>query len=128
MLTPYNPPPTPGSYRAAYNAAMVPTRVMIERTFGIFKGRWQCLKVGLRYSAEKACKIIVACAVLHNLIYEFGESSYETDSEDAEHLSIDHDTPLDTNEATESKSRRNTELEEGRLYRERLTQAYFARN
>lgn len=128
MLTPYNPPPTPGSYRAAYNASMVSTRVMIERTFGIFKGRWQCLKVGLRYKAEKACKIIVACAVLHNLIYDFGDSSYEADSGDAELFPIDHDAPLDANETTGPKRRRNTEVEEGRLYRERLAKTYFAKN
>lgn len=103
---------------------------MIERTFGIFKGRWHCLKTGLRYNAEKAVRIIVACAVLHNLIYQLGDSCLETDSVDIEHYPVDQETleELDEDETPDPKRRRKTELEEGRLYRDRLTKTFFSKN
>lgn len=129
MLIPYNPSPPPGSFEAAYNAAMIPTRTMIERTFGIYKGRWQCLKTGLRYNDEKSCKIIMACAVLHNLIYKFGDGSHESDALDIERYQNDDDESqsVDEDEAWEPKRSRNNEYEEGKLYRERLAKTYFSR-
>jgi len=53
----------------AYNSAHSKTRSIIERTFGVLKSRFRCLdKSGgtLLYSAEKACKLVTATAVLHN--------------------------------------------------------------
>jgi len=53
----------------AYNDAHAKTRVVIERSFGLLKSRFRCLdKSGgtLLYSAEKACQLVTACAVLHN--------------------------------------------------------------
>lgn len=43
------------------------TRVKIEQTFGFLKKRSACLHSGLRTNPEKACDIILACAVLHNI-------------------------------------------------------------
>jgi len=53
----------------AYNSAISKTRVIIERCFGVLKSRFRCLdKTGgtLLYSADKACQLFIACAVLHN--------------------------------------------------------------
>jgi len=43
--------------------------VVIERCFGLLKSRFRCLdKSGgtMLYSAEKACQLVTATAVLHN--------------------------------------------------------------
>uniref|UniRef100_A0AAZ1Y5I9 Putative nuclease HARBI1 n=1 Tax=Oreochromis aureus TaxID=47969 RepID=A0AAZ1Y5I9_OREAU len=64
FLTPF-PDPNPGP-QTRYNAALARTRARIEMTFGQLKERFQCLK-GLRVAPDRACDIIVACAVLHNI-------------------------------------------------------------
>lgn len=66
-MTPLSTPVTPSEQ--AYNLAHAKTRNVIERCFGIMKSRFRCLdKSGgtLLYSPEKACRIFVAAAVLHN--------------------------------------------------------------
>ena len=64
LITPY-PNPAPGP-QTTLNRPHSRTRVKIENTFGILKSRFQCLR-GLRVCPERACDIIVACAVLHNI-------------------------------------------------------------
>ncbi|XP_025764329.1 putative nuclease HARBI1 isoform X1 [Oreochromis niloticus] len=64
FMTPF-PDPNPGP-QTRYNAALARTRARIEMTFGQIKGRFQCLK-DLRVAPDRACDIIVACAVLHNI-------------------------------------------------------------
>ncbi|XP_076745051.1 neurotrimin isoform X9 [Maylandia zebra] len=64
FMTPF-PDPNPGP-QTRYNAALARTRARIEMTFGQIKGRFQCLK-SLRVAPDRACDIIVACAVLHNI-------------------------------------------------------------
>ncbi len=63
-MTPF-PDPNPGP-QTRYNAALARTRARIEMTFGQLKGRFQCLK-SLRVAPDRACDIMVACAVLHNI-------------------------------------------------------------
>ena len=50
-----------------YNAAHKRARNIIERTFGIWKRRFPCLKKGLGNNLPTVSSIIVACAVLHNI-------------------------------------------------------------
>ncbi|RXN06831.1 microtubule-associated tumor suppressor candidate 2-like isoform X1 [Labeo rohita] len=64
FMTPF-PDPNPGP-QTRYNAALARTRARTEMTFGQLKGRFQCLK-SLRVAPDRACDIIVACAVLHNI-------------------------------------------------------------
>ncbi|XDV42539.1 hypothetical protein PO909_011177 [Leuciscus waleckii] len=64
FMTPF-PDPNPGP-QTRYNAALARTRARIEMTFGQLKERFQCLK-GLRVAPDRACDIIVACAILHNI-------------------------------------------------------------
>jgi hypothetical protein len=41
---------------------------VVERTFGVLKGRWAILQQPLRYpTRETAMEISTACAVLHNI-------------------------------------------------------------
>lgn len=64
-MTPFPVPSTPAEVK--FNNAHAKTRVTIEQTFGILKRRFSCLHSGLRTSPEKACTIVLACAVLHNI-------------------------------------------------------------
>ncbi|XP_033995006.1 putative nuclease HARBI1 [Trematomus bernacchii] len=64
LMTPY---PDPGEGpQTSFNVAHAKTRVRIEMTFGILKARFTCLR-GLRVAPERACRIITACVVLHNI-------------------------------------------------------------
>lgn len=49
-----------------FNRTHKKCRSSVERTIGILKQRWSCLKTGLRFSVPKCCRVIMACAVLHN--------------------------------------------------------------
>ncbi|XDV12371.1 hypothetical protein PO909_001066 [Leuciscus waleckii] len=62
-MTPF---PDPRAVAMGYNAAIARTRAHIEMTFGQLKGIFQCLK-SLRVAPDRACDIIVACAILHNI-------------------------------------------------------------
>ena len=66
-MTPVPTPSTPSEQ--AYNLAHAKSRNIIECCFGVLNSRFQCLdKSGgtLLYTPQKACKIFVASAVLHN--------------------------------------------------------------
>ncbi|RXM27569.1 putative nuclease HARBI1 [Acipenser ruthenus] len=71
LLMPVHNPSTPSELR--YNRSHKKARTHIERAFGILKQRFSCLSFGLRTSAVRASSIIVACAVLHNLVINWDE-------------------------------------------------------
>ena len=69
----------------------------VECAFGILKGRWKCLKYGVRLAGYKPCdKLWLTCCALHNMLLEIdglskkweeGVSSYwETEVDDFETL------------------------------------------
>ncbi|XP_028314924.1 putative nuclease HARBI1 [Gouania willdenowi] len=62
LMTPY---PDPGP-QLHFNVAHSRTRARVENTIGILKARFQCLKK-LRVTPARACDIIVACVILHNI-------------------------------------------------------------
>ncbi|XP_063809883.1 putative nuclease HARBI1 [Pseudophryne corroboree] len=68
LMTPYrNPRPGP---QMAFNSALTATRQLVERTIGVLKGRFRVLhRTGgdIMYSPEMASKIVVLCAILHNI-------------------------------------------------------------
>ena len=70
LLTPY-PDPEPGPQQR-FNVAHCRTRARVEMTIGILKSRFQCLHK-LRVTPKRACDIIVACVVLHNIATIRGE-------------------------------------------------------
>lgn len=44
---------------------------MVEHAIGLLKGRWRCLDRSggtVLYSPTKVCRIMVVCAVLHNIV------------------------------------------------------------
>ncbi|XP_052809183.1 putative nuclease HARBI1 [Mya arenaria] len=77
LLTPFRTADT--DRKAAYNRAHCRTRVIVESTFGRWKRRFGILHGEVRLVPEKASKIIMACAVLHNIAIILGEPEVEGD-------------------------------------------------
>ena len=50
-----------------YDSAQKSARVVVEQTFGILKGRWRCLHLGLHCNNENSTNMVMACIVLHNI-------------------------------------------------------------
>ncbi|VDI63605.1 Hypothetical predicted protein [Mytilus galloprovincialis] len=66
LLTPYRQPAA-GRGQARFNRRHCSTRSTIERTFGIWKKRFHILGSEIRMKPDKACRIIIACGILHNI-------------------------------------------------------------
>ncbi|XP_052806504.1 putative nuclease HARBI1 [Mya arenaria] len=65
LLTPYVNPQSGAQTR--YNSALKTTRSRVERGIGQLKRRWGILNGEIQLKPENACKVIIACAVLHNI-------------------------------------------------------------
>ena len=65
MLTPFLAARTAEQQR--YNGALSTTRVRIEQTFGILKRRFGYLHQEVRLTPNRACTLIAASVVLHNI-------------------------------------------------------------
>ncbi|XP_042341398.1 uncharacterized protein LOC121942291 [Plectropomus leopardus] len=87
LMTPY-PDPEPGPQQN-FNRAHCRTRARVEMTIGLLKAHFQCLR-HLRVTPERACDIIVACVVLHNIATIRGEQhpalQFEDPDDDPIHL------------------------------------------
>ncbi|KAL1484419.1 hypothetical protein MTO96_011292 [Rhipicephalus appendiculatus] len=53
--------------RMRYNKSQIKTRNSVERTFGVWKRRFACLRVKLLTDTDRSAAIITACAALHNI-------------------------------------------------------------
>ncbi|XP_051164287.1 putative nuclease HARBI1 [Leptopilina boulardi] len=71
MMTPLDTARTP--QEQLYNESQIRTRNPIERTFGIWKRRFPAMALGMQVHWEKTFPIIVATAVLHNILRRAGE-------------------------------------------------------
>lgn len=131
LLTPF-PDGNLLAHQRRYNKAHSSTRMKIECTFGIVKRRFSCLK-GLRVEPNRACRIIVACAVLHNIFYEMSQpKDPEIDAEipDPDEGDMDfssceeNDADAGIGEGTRKVSDRQ-KLEMGKMLRENIAKQYF---
>lgn len=99
-MTPFPVPSTTAEEK--FNNAHAKTSVTIEQTFGISKRRFSCLHSGLRTSPEKACTIVLACAILQNIGID-GNNILDVDEE-----SINHgDMSFDVTDQRDGKNVRN---------------------
>ncbi|XP_047019526.1 putative nuclease HARBI1 [Helicoverpa zea] len=71
MMPPLGSPRT--QVEQLYNESQIRTRNPIERSYGVWKRRFPVLALGMRVKLEKALTIIVATAVLHNILRRRGE-------------------------------------------------------
>ncbi|KAK0147973.1 putative nuclease HARBI1 [Merluccius polli] len=105
LLTPY-PDPEPGSQQH-FNVAHCRTRARVEMTIGILKSRFQCLQK-LRVTPERACDIIVACVVPHNIAIIRG----------AQHPAVQINDPADDHPIP-------ADVQDGRAARDLIARNYF---
>ncbi|RWS00485.1 putative nuclease HARBI1-like protein [Dinothrombium tinctorium] len=77
LLTPLVSPNTLAELR--YQNAHVKTRNVVERTFGAWKSKFNCLHIPLRLKLQTSLTVIVACGVLWNfLIDEKDDTEFES--------------------------------------------------
>ncbi|KAL1005452.1 hypothetical protein UPYG_G00059310 [Umbra pygmaea] len=68
IMTPVLSPKT--DQQRKYNNAHAEARCLIERCIGVLKRRFHCLHGEIRMKPERACTIIAATVVLHNICVE----------------------------------------------------------
>ncbi|XP_045456074.1 putative nuclease HARBI1 [Melitaea cinxia] len=61
-----------------YNEAHIATRNTVERCFGVWKQRFQCLLFGMTCKLQNVKTTIVALAVLHNIAVDHGDVQLES--------------------------------------------------
>ncbi|KAJ6841877.1 uncharacterized protein M6B38_304435 [Iris pallida] len=72
-------PETPREY---FNMRHSRARNVIERAFGMLKGRWAILRSKSYYPVKTQCRIIIACCLLHNHIrQQMAVDPYEEEEE-----------------------------------------------
>lgn len=104
-----------------YNKKQRTIRNKIERFNACYKNRWRCLlgEQALRYSHEKAGKIIYACAMLHNFLIQ---NSFDVEQEIPPYTTSD---VIDEYELNEDLIIENQYLEEGKAVRNLLIAKNF---
>ncbi|KAM7006165.1 putative nuclease HARBI1 [Tautogolabrus adspersus] len=107
LLTPY-PDPEPGPQQN-FNVAHCRTRAQVEKTIGLLKARFKCLRHLRVTNPARASDIIAACVVLHNIATIRGEQHPALQIEDSNE---DHIHPEDT--------------EDGRAVRDIICQKHFS--
>lgn len=79
MMAPLGNPTTP--VEQLYNESQIRTRNPVERSYGVWKRRFPVLAMGMRVKLDKTLVIIVATAVLHNILRRRGEQIPQDDPE-----------------------------------------------
>lgn len=85
MLTPYRDNGHLNHTQHNYNTKLSKTRVIIERAFGILKGRFRKLKYMYLYNTEMIPLIILACCVLHNICIDNEDEPFDIFEPDNEY-------------------------------------------
>lgn len=69
LATPLMNPNTP--IEQLYNESCIRTRNCVERKYGVLKRRFPCLSKGMQFKKlDRVQIVIVACAVLHNIVID----------------------------------------------------------
>ncbi|XP_043470202.1 putative nuclease HARBI1 [Leptopilina heterotoma] len=77
LMTPFRNPHNEEEMK--YNEIQIRTRIIVERTFGVWKRRFPCLARGMATKLVCSTTTVVACAVLHNMALRFNDILPEDD-------------------------------------------------
>lgn len=72
-----------------YNESQIRTRNPVERLYGVWKRRFPVLATGMRIKLNKVLVVIIATAVLHNILRQKGEDNPPDDSDLLLSISLD---------------------------------------
>lgn len=79
MMPPIEHPTLP--VEQLYNESQIRTRNPVERSYGVWKRRFPVLALGMRIKLDKIFNVIIATAVLHNILRRRGEEVPPDDPE-----------------------------------------------
>ncbi|KAJ8966272.1 hypothetical protein NQ314_003640 [Rhamnusium bicolor] len=131
LLTPLEEEPAQNTPEHTYNSIHKTTRVKTECCNGLLKGRFRCLikhRV-LHYNPAFSCKIINACAVLHNMCIEYNIPAPDLEDEGIEidfGMLGENEVIFAENEEDNAFRRVNPELANGRRARSKLSDLEFS--
>ncbi|CAG9563655.1 unnamed protein product [Danaus chrysippus] len=110
MLTPIVPSPPEGSTEYRYNVKISRIRNCVERTNGIIKAIFRCLRKDrvLHYQPQAAALIILSCCTIYNMMhqYRYPLPEPETSTEEL----TDHTIPTHTATSSSAALRRQQDI------------------
>lgn len=75
LMKPYPQAPGITSSQSNFNEALSSAREKIVQSFGLLRGRWQCLQETLKEDTFRVPTTVIACCVLHNLCIDVGDNA-----------------------------------------------------
>ena len=108
---------------SAYQKSHVRTRNLIERLFGAWKAKFQCLK-GMRLKLSTTMNVISACAVIWNFLLA-EKDPLSADEITAQDAAVDEADTAEAADESDILSRQNSLAAAGRSKRETLIRSYF---
>eukprot|EP00745_Piridium_sociabile_P033264 TRINITY_DN57006_c0_g1_i5.p1 TRINITY_DN57006_c0_g1~~TRINITY_DN57006_c0_g1_i5.p1 ORF type:complete len:132 (+),score=25.13 TRINITY_DN57006_c0_g1_i5:461-856(+) len=126
LMTPVANPTT--RKQRSYNFAHSSTRSTVERSIGVAKNRWNCLRCGLRLEPAKACRVIMVCLMLHNRARRLNIPQAPSDSSDSDSDSSSSDSsPGNSDDDTEDHQTitERVRLASGKTARNRIVDRCF---
>ncbi|XP_066582413.1 putative nuclease HARBI1 [Prorops nasuta] len=78
LLTPYKDNGHLNEIQINYNRKFCSTRMIIERTFGLLKGRFRKLNYIYMFNTDMIPSVILACCILHNICIENDDDPFES--------------------------------------------------
>ncbi|XP_060588934.1 putative nuclease HARBI1 [Ruditapes philippinarum] len=116
LLTPFINPQTSGEI--GYNRSHKITRAKVERGIGQLKRRFGVLHREVSLKPEKVCKVVLACAVLHNICKRLNIQMPLQDDDD-------DDNDDNSNAQDNTINGNNAAFQNGLRFRDHIVQTYF---
>lgn len=97
-LSQYNGASPPSSYKEMFNKRHSSLRSVIERTFGVWKGKWRVLREKPRYDVHVQSRVVAATMALHNFIRLSKLRDIDFDSDHIASNVVEEDSDSDEDE------------------------------
>jgi hypothetical protein len=95
----------PENYKELFNLRHSSLRITIERAFAAYKNRWKFVYNKPFHPYKTQVKVVIACAILHNWVLQFGEDEYFPPEETWEPEEDDEEENVEHNDATWKQKR-----------------------